>query len=146
MKEVWTISRGHQSNSGRLTASCHLFRFLILQRQAQSYHSVTKTGHPRNHQVTLGTKWKQFTAQIDNFGDLPTLPRLSYHPNVVISHPLAFTAPHLPQLKNTLEMALSFSSWWLFSTPTHTCFHPYLINPHWWKASWSSCCLAQRLN
>lgn len=138
-------------------ADCIMPSFQILEfakRQAQSYH-----GQPAmSSKLQPPTKTLGYAESlvksiklvgVDRFGDLPRLPRMSDYPNVVTTHPLAFSTPHSPSLsakEHTGDSTVFLPLAILFSTYTHTCFHPYLIITHWRKASQSSCCLVQRLN
>ena len=83
-------SGGRWSNPGRLTAWCHLSRFLsFAQRQAQSSHSQPAKLQPPTG--TLGyTKSSVKSIKpvgADRFRDLPLLPRMLSYPNVVTIHP-----------------------------------------------------------
>lgn len=127
------MSKGHGSNPGRLTAWCHLSRFLIFaQRQAQSYHSQpamsSKLQPPTGTLGYIESSVKSIKpVGADRFRDLPLLPRMLNYPNVVTIHPQPLPLPG------------SFCQgtcwrWHCLSPPGHSVFYrrPHLLSstPH----------------
>lgn len=112
--KIWETKRRHESNPSRLDCITPSFQILdFTKRQAQSYHiqpaSSSKRQTPTKPQGFTGSSMKSIKLE-GRCVDLPILPKVT-HPEVVINHSLAVTAPRPPAPKHTYEMTLSFSSW-----------------------------------
>ena len=102
--KIWETKRRHESNPSRLDCITPPLQILdFTKRQAQSYHiqpaALTKLQTPKKTQGFTGSSMKSIKLE-DRCVDLPILPKVT-HPDVVISHPLAVTAPRPPAPKHT---------------------------------------------